>query len=210
MIGTAPTIAGLPPEEFQKAVKQGKTQLVDTRQMLAFGGGHIAGAINIGDRPELSVWAGDMLSYEKPILLVVEDETPLDWIVWHFAYVGLTNFAGYLAGGMKAWVSKGFPLAILPQVSVQQLADERDKFQILDVRSPTEFASSRIGGAKHKFVAEMRDGVDSDLGLDPKKAVAVYCGSGYRASIAASLMSEIVSRKSTTFLAVCRRGRTPA
>ncbi|WP_417389333.1 MBL fold metallo-hydrolase [Gimesia sp.] len=188
MIGTAPTIAGLPPEEFQKAVKQGKSQLVDTRQMLAFGGGHIASAINIGDRPELSVWAGDMLSYEKPILLVVEDETQLDWIVWHFAYVGLTNFAGYLAGGMKAWDNKGLPLATLPQVSVQQLSEEKDKFQILDVRSPSEFENGRIGGAKHKFVAEMRDGVDGDLGLDPKKPVAVYCGSGYRASIAASLM----------------------
>ena len=102
LIGTVPTIAGLPPEEFQKAVEQGNSQLVDTRQMLAFGGGRVPGAINIGDRPELSVWAGDMLSYEKPILLVVEDETQLDWTAWHFAYVGLTNFTGYLAGGMKA------------------------------------------------------------------------------------------------------------
>ncbi|MEO9590166.1 MBL fold metallo-hydrolase [Rhodopirellula bahusiensis] len=188
LIGTAPMIAGLPPEEFQKTVNQGKSQLVDTRQMLAFGGGHIAGAINIGDRPELSVWAGDMLSYEKPILLVVEDETQLDWIGWHFAYVGLTNFAGYLVGGMKAWDNKGLPLATLPQVSVQQLAEEMDHFQILDVRSPSEFESGRIGGAKHKFVAEMRDGVNGDLDLDPDKPIAVYCGSGYRASIAASVM----------------------
>ena len=187
-IGTAPTIAGLPPEEFQQAVEQGDSQLVDTRQMLAFGGGHIPGAINIGDRPELSVWAGDMLSYEKPILLVVEDETQLDWIAWHFAYVGLTNFTGYLAGGMKAWDNKGLPLDTLPQISVQRLAEEKDKFQLLDVRSPSEFENGRIEGAKHKFVAEMRDGVDGDLGLDPSHLVAVYCGSGYRASIAASLM----------------------
>jgi hydroxyacylglutathione hydrolase len=108
--------------------------------------------------------------------------------VWRFAYVGLTNFAGYLAGGMKAWDNKGLPLATLPQVTVQQLAKEKDKFQILDVRSPSEFENERIGGAKHKFVAEMRDGIDGDLGLDPRKPVAVYCGSGYRASIAASLM----------------------
>ncbi len=188
LIGTAPTVAGLPPEEFQKAVEQGKSQLVDTRQMLSFGGGHIAGAINIGDRPELSVWAGDMLSYEKPILLVVEDETQLDWIVWHFGYVGLTNFAGYLAGGMKAWDNKGLPIATLPQVSVQRLAEEKAKFQLLDVRSTSEFEKGRIGGAKHKFVAEMRDGVHGDIGLDLDKPVAVYCGSGYRASIAASLM----------------------
>lgn len=188
LIGTAPTVPGLPPEEFQTAVQKGDAQLVDTRQMLGFGGGHIPGAINIGDRPELSVWAGDMLSYEKPILLVVEDETQLDAIAWHFAYVGLTNFAGYLAGGMKAWENKGLPLETLPQVSVQQLASQQDQFQILDVRSDSEFQSGRIQGARHRFVAEMRAGVDGTLDLDPDKPVAVYCGSGYRASIAASLM----------------------
>ena len=67
------------PQEFQAALQKGNAQLVDTRQMLAFGGGHIEGAINIGPRPELSVWAGQMLDADKPILLVVEDETDLDW-----------------------------------------------------------------------------------------------------------------------------------
>ncbi len=188
LIGTAPTVPGLPPKEFQKAVQQEESQLVDTRQMLAFGGGHISGAINIGDRPELSVWAGDMLSYEKPILLVVDDEAQLNWITWHFAYVGLTNFAGYLAGGMQAWSNQGLPLESQPQVSVQQLAQEQDKFQLLDVRSRSEYEKSRIHGAKHKYLADMRSGIDEDLGLDPNKPVAVYCGSGYRASIAASLL----------------------
>lgn len=187
-IGRAPAVPGLPPEEFQKTFKQGKAELVDTRQMLAFGGGHIPGAISIGDRPELSVWAGDMLSYEKPILLVVEDESQLEWIIWHFAYVGLTDFAGYLAGGMKAWENKGLPLTTLHQVPVQQLAEEKDKYQLLDVRSPSEFEKNRIAGARHKFVAELRDGVNGELDLDRKKPLAVYCGSGYRASIAASIL----------------------
>lgn len=188
LIGAAPMVPGIPPEEFQKAVNRGDSQLVDTRQMLAFGSGHIPGAINIGDRPEMSVWAGDMLSYEKPILLVVEDETQIDWIAWHFANVGLTHFTGYLAGGMKAWDNKGLPLETLPQVSVQQLAQQQNRFQFLDVRSASEFKKGRINGAKHKFVADMRDGIDGDVDLDPKLPIAVYCGSGYRASIAASLM----------------------
>lgn len=188
LLGAAPTVPGLPPDEFQKALTEGGSQLVDTRQMLAFGGGHIPGAINIGDRPEMSVWAGDMLAYDKPILLVVEDETQLDWVAWRFAYVGLTNFAGYLAGGMKAWDNRGLPLTTLPQVSVQQLAQEPARFQFLDVRSTSEFEKGRIAGAKHKFVAEMREGVNGDVDLDPNEPIAVYCGSGYRASIAASLM----------------------
>lgn len=187
-IGDAPAIPGLPPHEFQKRVDQGKAQLVDTRQMLAFGGGHIQGAINIGDRPELSVWAGDMLSYDKPILLVVEDESRLDWVASHFVYVGLLDFAGYLVGGMKAWDNQGLPLETLPQVSVHQLKEERDRFQLLDVRSPGEYEKGRIEGAKHQFVGDMRDGIDGDLGLKKDQPLAVYCGSGYRASIAASLL----------------------
>ncbi|TWT90355.1 putative metallo-hydrolase [Pseudobythopirellula maris] len=187
-IGCAPAVTGLPPEEFQEAHNKGKAQLVDTRQMLAFGGGHIPGAVNIGDRPELSVWVGDMLSYEKPILLVVEDESQLERIIWHFAYVGLTDYAGYLAGGMKAWDNAGLPLETLPQVPVRQLAEEKGRFQLLDVRSPAEYEKDRIAGAKHKFVSELREGVNGELDLDRQQPVAVYCGSGYRASIAASIL----------------------
>lgn len=188
LIGAAPTVPGLTPSQFQEEADKGDAQLVDTRQMLAFGGGHIPGAVNIGDRPELSVWAGDMLSYDKPILLVVEDETQLDWVLWHFAYVGHTRFTGYLAGGMKAWENNGLPLAAVPQLPVQQLAENESSYQLLDVRSESEYQSGRIDHAKHKFVADMRDGIDGDLGLDPATPVAVYCASGYRASIAASIM----------------------
>lgn len=189
-IGSAPSIAALPPKDFKKLIDGGHAQLVDTRQMLAFGGAHIPGAINIGDRPELSVWAGDMLSYDKPILLVVEDETRLDWVLWRFAYVGLTSFEGYLAGGMKAWENEGLPMTDLPQLPVLQLKNHQDDFQLLDVRSSREFENGHFPNAKHHFVAEMRDGIDGQLNLDRKKPTAVYCGSGYRASLAASVLQK--------------------
>ncbi|GAA5505228.1 rhodanese-like domain-containing protein [Novipirellula caenicola] len=188
VIGSAPPIQGLPAEQFKAAVDKGDAQLVDTRQMLAFGGGHIPDAINIGDRPEMSVWAGDMLSYDKPILLVVEDESNLDWVTWHFAYVGLTQFAGYLAGGMKAWENAGLPIVNLPQMPVQQLAEQQDRVQVLDVRTSSEFESGHLPKAKHKFVSEMRGGVNGNLNINQKEPVAVFCGSGYRASLAASLL----------------------
>jgi hypothetical protein len=35
--------------------------LIDTRMMLAFGGGHIKGALSIGGSPMLSIWAGWLL-----------------------------------------------------------------------------------------------------------------------------------------------------
>lgn len=188
VLGRRPTVPPLPPEAFKRAVEQGNAQLVDARQMLAFGGGHIAGAISIGPRPELAVWAGQMLDVDKPILLVVEDEANLDWIVWNFVYTGFTTFEGYLVGGMKAWDNAGFALQKLPQVTVHELQRHRDDWQVLDVRAPDEWKSGHIPGARHKYVGELRDEVDGVAALDRHKPVAVYCDSGYRANLAASIM----------------------
>ncbi len=188
ILTSPPAVPGMPPKAFQRAVDNDEAQLVDTRQMLAFGGGHIAGAINIGSRPEISVWAGQMLDYERPILLVVEDETTLDRLVWQLADTGFTNFAGYLAGGMKAWENAGLPLQRLQQTTVQELKDQTEDLQVLDVRAPEEWNSGHIPGARHLYVADLRTQSDGVEGLDKQKPVAAYCGSGYRASIAASLL----------------------
>ncbi|MDQ6623974.1 MAG: MBL fold metallo-hydrolase, partial [Verrucomicrobiota bacterium] len=61
IIGNLPKVAALPTKAFQQAMAAGKSVLVDTRSMLAFGGGHIPGALNIGGSPSLSIWAGWLL-----------------------------------------------------------------------------------------------------------------------------------------------------
>ncbi len=162
--------------------------VLDTRQMLAFGGGHIPGAINIGDRPELSAWVGEMFDPEERFLLVVDDDTEVDTIVRLMLRTGYTNFDGYLVGGMKAWDNAGLPLQKLPQISVEELRERtegRSKLKVLDVRSEQEWESGHIPGADHFFVANMRNRID---GLDKSQPIVTYCASGYRASLASSLM----------------------
>jgi hydroxyacylglutathione hydrolase len=188
IVYNTPAIAPLRPEQFKKEVESGKNQLVDVRQMLGFGGGHIGGAINIGPRPELSVWAGQMLDYELPILLVVEEEPDVERFVKLFWRTGFVKFAGYLAGGMKAWDNAGYALEHLPQITVHELKEELDDVQLLDVRAPDEFEEGHIPKAKHVFVADLRDGLDGASKLNKKKPVVTYCDSGYRADIAASLL----------------------
>lgn len=183
-----PPVPGLPPKKFKEVLDKENVQLVDTRQMLAFGGGHIHGALNIGHRPELSVWAGQMLDADKPILLVVEDETNLDFIVWHFVYTGCIKFAGYLVGGMKAWDNAALPIQRLRQITVHELKEDLEKVQILDTRTPEEWEQGHIPHARHFPVADMRNGFKGPPGFDKGKPLAVYCDSGYRADIAASLL----------------------
>src|SRR6266571_915042 len=81
VLGNLPRVPGLAPKAFKEAIEKKAGVLVDARNMLAFGGGHIAGALNIAGTPILSIWAGWMLDPEKPILLVLEDDDDLEKIL---------------------------------------------------------------------------------------------------------------------------------
>ena len=187
VLGRLPTCPALPPQAFERAVGKGGVQLVDNRQMLGFGGGHIAGALNIGPRAELSIWAGWLLEPEKPIFLVLPKDTDLPEVQRQLLRVGYTQFGGYLLGGMEEWDNKALPLTALAQMTVHDLKKAlppRD-LQVLDVRTPGEWQDGHVPGATYIFLPELEKKLDR---LDKTKPVAVYCDSGYRASLGASLL----------------------
>jgi hydroxyacylglutathione hydrolase len=183
----APPIRALPPAEFKEALARGDGVLVDTRHLLAFGGGHIEGALNIGAAGPLGVWAGWMLDADKPLLLVLEGDSQLPCVLLHLARTGFERFAGYLAGGMTAWENAGGPLQALRQLHVVQLAKKQQtsSLLVLDVRSPQEWSKGHVPGARHIFLPELPNALST---LDKAMPVAVYCDSGYRASLGASLL----------------------
>lgn len=183
-----PTIQALPPSEFRKVAREAGVTLIDTRSMTAFGGGHVPGSINIGDRPEMSAWVGQLFDLKQRLLLVLNDDKDAERIQRLIVRSGHNQFAGYLAGGMKAWEMSGLPMERLQQLPVQELREYQKSGSgphILDVRSPEEWAGGHIPGATHHFIGDMRDRIS---GLDKDQHYATYCASGYRASIAASLM----------------------
>ena len=185
VLGNLPRVQGVPPKAFKTAVEKKAGQLVDVRTLLAFGGGHIAGALNIGGSPILSIWAGWMLDPEKPILLVLENDADLEKILRLFVRTGYTKFAGYLIDGMKSWDASGFPIERIGQMSVHELNERKSSLQVVDVRGPSEWKQGHVPGARNIFVPELRKRMSE---LDPKKPTVVYCGSGYRSSIAASIL----------------------
>jgi hydroxyacylglutathione hydrolase len=185
ILGGLPRVRALPPHEFKQAVEKGDALLVDTRSMFAFGGSHIAGALNIGATPTLSIWAGSLLDPERPLLLVLESDADLENVVRLFLRTGFTNFAGYLVGGIKAWGVLGYPFAQVPQISVHELKAANGQMQVLDVRTDREWRGGHIPGAKHILMPQLERRTGE---LDKSKPTAVYCASGYRASIASSVL----------------------
>ena len=93
----------------------------------------------------------------------------------------------YLVGGMKAWDNAGFELAEVGQMTVHEIKDAGSRLQVVDVRSPDEWEKGHVPGAKHLFLPELRE---KSAKLAKKKPVAVYCDSGYRASIATSILKQ--------------------
>jgi len=187
ILGNLPRVPGLPPKTFAKAVEEKVGVLIDTRMMLAFGGGHIANALNIGGSPMLSIWAGWLLDPDEPILLVLNEDSELDEILRLFIRTGYTKFAGYLVGGMKAWDNAGLPLNEMGQMTVHEIKKAGSRVQVIDVRAPSEWESGHIPGAKHLFLPELREKAGK---LSKRKPVAVYCDSGYRASLGASILKQ--------------------
>lgn len=188
VLGNLPVIPGLPPQEFAAAAAKRNSQVIDTRQMLAFGGGHIQGALNIGGRPELSVWAGWLLDPEQPLLLVPDNDEQVEQLLRLFLRTGFSNFSGYLVGGMAAWSNAALPLEESDQMTVHELKQRSEEFQVVDVRSPDEWKQGRIPGAKHFFLPELEK---KSRDLDKSAPVAVYCDSGYRASVGTSLLQKL-------------------
>jgi hydroxyacylglutathione hydrolase len=185
VLHTLPPCPPVPAKEFQKAVAARGAQLVDNRNMLAFGGGHIAGAMNIGPRAELSIWAGWMLDPEKPVFLVLTKDTDLPEVQRQLIRVGYTKFGGYLLGGMDEWDNKALPLERMTEMTVHDVKERSGDVQVVDVRSPEEWEDGHVPGAKYIFLPELEKKASK---LDKKQPVTVYCDSGYRASLGASLL----------------------
>ncbi|MDP1663481.1 MAG: rhodanese-like domain-containing protein [Phycisphaerales bacterium] len=185
VLGRMPTCPAMGTKEFAAAVKRRGVQLIDNRQMLAFGGGHIAGSLSIGPKPELSIWAGWMLDPGRPIFLLLDKDTDLPDVLAQLIRVGFTRFGGYLLGGIEQWENAALPLESLPQITVTELKRRASQFQILDVRSPGEWQAGHVPESRYIFLPELARKLKR---LSKTKPVAVYCDSGYRASLGASIL----------------------
>jgi len=173
--------------DFKALVDSGHV-VIDLRDQLSFGAGHIAGAFGIGASGGLSTWASWVVPYETPLLLVTPRPDLVDDAVRALVRVGLDEIRGYLDGGMDAWIQAGYPVTHTPQATPSEIADgvARGAVHLLDVRSDAEWAGGRAAGARHIMGGVLADRLDQ-LPRDGKP-LAVICGTGYRSTVAASVL----------------------
>jgi hydroxyacylglutathione hydrolase len=173
------------PADFQ-AISPDVT-ILDLRRPEAFGGAHIPGAINIGAGQNLSLWAGWLLDPAKSILLVGHSED-LEESRRSLLRVGLDGIVGYLTKGMPAWIDAGLDFEGIPQLPSTAVQQRDSSTLVLDVRSDGEWRAGHIEGAKHIMLGDL----PGKVGEIPRdRPLVTVCGSGYRSSIAASLLQAL-------------------
>ena len=191
-----PRPAALSAEAARERAASGAV-VVDTRTSAEYGAAHVPGSLHIGLGGQFASWAGTLLPLETPIVLAAEDPERVEEARTRLARVGLETVPGYLEGGIEAWERAGLPLARTEQIDVSELRErlaEDPSLQLVDVRRPPEYASGHVPRAVSAPLGELAKRAGS---LDPTRPVAVICASGYRSSIATSLLERLGFPKAT-------------
>ncbi|MGI8915307.1 MAG: rhodanese-like domain-containing protein [Chloroflexota bacterium] len=166
--------------------------VLDTRSNVAFGGAHIPGAFNVPLGPMLATWVGWLVPPRAPLVLVLERDDDWATVTTTLQRIGYEHCAGYLHHGMTSWQEQGLDVASVPQLDVHEVDRRRRQpgVEVLDVRMDSEWQEGHIAGAHHLPLGSNLPAHLGDLHLDPTRPLIVVCGSGYRSSIATSLLQQ--------------------
>jgi glyoxylase-like metal-dependent hydrolase (beta-lactamase superfamily II)/rhodanese-related sulfurtransferase len=159
--------------------------VVDLRTRTAFSGGHVRGTFNIGLDGQFSTYLGWLIPWGTPLTLLGESAEQVSDAQRELARIGLDHLRGSATGGPRDWTDD--ELGAYERASFADLAQVRHHrpVAVLDVRMPSEYAASHVDGAVNIPIHELLGRVDET----PRGETWVHCASGYRASIAASVLA---------------------
>lgn len=186
--GPAPVDLSLPqpvdPGEVRRRIEAGEW-VVDLRQRTAFATGHLSRSLNFELGTNFVTYLGWLYSYGAPLTLIGDSEDQVADARRELVRIGIDDLAGMAVGDIDT-LADGQPLRSYRVTDFAGLAEARQQgsVQILDARRNDERAAGYVAGSQHIPLHELADRLDEV----PAGEVWVYCGSGYRASIAASVL----------------------
>ncbi len=163
--------------------------ILDTRPADIFTQGFVPGSLFIGLEGRFAEWAGNILSFTLPILLITELGKEEETVI-RLARVGFSKMEGYLKGGFEAWKKAGEKIDLIIDVESDELAMDiphDPNLQVIDVREPTEFTEGHVKNAINLPLHEMTD-LAQIANFEENQNLYVHCGGGYRSVIACSVL----------------------
>ncbi len=175
-------------DAFKAKVKDG-AWILDTRTSTTFTNGFVPDSISIGLDGRFAEWAGVLLPFDQPLVLVTEAGKEKESAV-RLARVGIDNVQGYLEGGYEGWEQAGEKIDMIIDIEPEELAMDiphDTRLEILDVRKPGEYDNGHVKGATNVPLDTLRDPLNMAM-INDENNLYIHCAGGYRSVIAASLL----------------------
>jgi rhodanese-related sulfurtransferase len=181
-LSDCPAATHLELSEFNELKQQGAT-LLDLRPAALFGDAHAMGSLNIGvASPSFAVWCGSFVNPDLPISLVVEYEAEARRAQLELARIGFDQVAGFIgADDLEETLQ-------ITQLGARDFLTSWESPQrpvIVDVRSAQEWSHDHLDGAMNFPLPQLLQHIGR---FSRNASLTLLCGSGYRSSIAASLL----------------------
>lgn len=156
--------------------------LIDPREPQVFAAGHRAGALSVVGDESFAVRLGAVVPFGSGLILLTSDRTTAGTLQRQLATIGYDDVRG-MADPVP---DSGADLARIRVVDARAAKDLSDGGAVLlDVREASEYDAGHPPGAVHIPYQLL----DRRLGELPSgRAVVVYCASGARSSLAASML----------------------
>ncbi|WP_159232829.1 MBL fold metallo-hydrolase [Mycolicibacterium vanbaalenii] len=186
--GPAPVDLSLPqpvdPDELRRRIDAGEW-VVDLRTRTAFAAGHLGGTLGFELSDSFVTYLGWLYSWGSPLTLIGETKDQIADARRELARIGVDNLTGAAVGEITTLAGDA-PLRSYRVADFAGLAAEIDKntSTVLDVRQSGEYDDGHVRGALNIPLHELSKRIDDVPGGE----VWVHCASGYRSSIAASMI----------------------
>ncbi len=191
VLGPVPPARPMAPAEVRDAVGSGAL-VVDLRPPEAHAAAHLPGSLSIPAGSSFGTWLGWVVpDPDRPIVLVLGRPDDWDDAIRQARRIGFDEaLIGHLQGGVGAWAEAGLPTRAGGRADIHELARAVSAGGaaaplVIDVRQPAEFESGHVPGASPIGAGDLPDKLS---GVPRDQPIFTICASGYRASVAASLL----------------------
>lgn len=167
------------PKNFQPA---SGALIIDTRPAAVFKTSYLPGAINIQGTGQLETWLGTLVAPESTFYLVAADEQSLQTAIKKAAAIG---YELNIQGAFVYDASNGNQFGAFENSSFDPAGN---KYTYIDVR--TEKEVKKQPGFKNSINIPLQEFTDRLSKIPKGKPILIYCGSGYRSAMAASILKK--------------------
>ncbi len=187
--GVVPEIPALDGPALDAALARGAL-VIDARSPEAHAREHITGSLSIPAGSSFGTWLGWVVDPDRPVVLVVDDVADLDDLARQALRIGFETIVGHVTGGFEAWRRAGRPVEPGERLDLVTLATRLaaggpEAPFVIDVRQPSEYEAGHVPGSLHIAAGDLPETLDR---LPHDRSIALICASGYRSSVASSLL----------------------